>query len=67
MPNEPRIKDVHQRDYYERHGRPMLLDYVNAELIKQASNRTNNHHVSLSLPFFVGISGRERAKKKKKR
>ena len=35
MPNEPRIKDVYQREYYEAHGRPLLLDYVNAELKKQ--------------------------------
>lgn len=35
MPNEPRIKDVYQREYYETHGRPLLLDYVNAELKKQ--------------------------------
>lgn len=42
MPNEPRIKDIHQRAYYERHGSPLLVDYVNAELIKQA----------LPTPFF---------------
>jgi galactose-1-phosphate uridylyltransferase len=35
MPNEPRIKDSYQREYYETHGRPMLLDYINAELKKQ--------------------------------
>ena len=35
MPNEPRIKDVYQREYYEAHGRPLLLDYVNTELKKQ--------------------------------
>lgn len=44
MPNEPRIKDIHQRDYYEKHGRPLLVDYVNAELKKQVCqlHETNN-------------------------
>lgn len=35
MPNEPRIKDTYQREYFESHGRPLLLDYVKAELKKQ--------------------------------
>lgn len=37
LPNEPRIKDEKQRDYYTNHGRPMLLDYVNRELEKNVS------------------------------
>ena len=37
MPNEPRIKDIHQLEYYHKHGRPLLLDYVKAELVKQVS------------------------------
>lgn len=32
LPNEPRIKDIHQREYLEKHGRPMLMDYVDREL-----------------------------------
>jgi UDPglucose--hexose-1-phosphate uridylyltransferase len=36
-PNEPRIKDIHQLEYYEKHGRPLLLDYANAEIKKQVN------------------------------
>ena len=40
IPNEGRIKDIHQREYFEKHGRPMLLDYVNAELEKKVTKLT---------------------------
>lgn len=35
MPNEARVKDVHQRKYFEKHGRPLLMDYVEQELKNQ--------------------------------
>ena len=50
MPNEPRIKDSHQLDYFTKHGSPLLLDYVNAELIKKASCRVVK--TNLASPFF---------------
>lgn len=38
LPNEPRIKDIHQREYLEKHGRPMLMDYVDRELKAKVQN-----------------------------
>lgn len=38
LPNEPRIKDINQREYLEKHGRPMLMDYVDRELKAKVRN-----------------------------
>lgn len=35
FPNEPRIKDMFQKEYYEKCKRPMLMDYVQRELEKK--------------------------------
>lgn len=35
MPNEPKLKDTNQKDYFAKYGRPMLMDYVNRELEKK--------------------------------
>lgn len=32
IPNEPRIKDQKQREYFDKYKSPMLLDYVKKEL-----------------------------------
>lgn len=32
LPNEPRVKDIHQREYFEKYGRPLLMDYMEREL-----------------------------------
>lgn len=32
LPNEPYIKDKKQREYFEKYGRPMLMDYTDREL-----------------------------------
>nr|CAD7572574.1 unnamed protein product [Timema californicum] len=38
FPNEPRIKDFHQKEYFKEHGRPLLMDYVAKELEKKEDN-----------------------------
>ncbi|XP_033109708.1 galactose-1-phosphate uridylyltransferase-like [Anneissia japonica] len=35
MPNEPRVKDKHQRDYYIKEKVPMLMEYLKVELEKK--------------------------------
>jgi UDPglucose--hexose-1-phosphate uridylyltransferase len=35
LPNEPRIKDIHQKDYFAKNGRPLLMDYVERELARK--------------------------------
>lgn len=37
FPNEPRIKNLYQKEYYEKYGRPLLMDYVRKELDLKAS------------------------------
>lgn len=32
LPNEPRRKDDFQRQYFQKHGAPLLMDYVKREL-----------------------------------
>ena len=56
IPNEGRIKDIHQREYFQRHKRPMLLDYVNAELEKQVTKEINkkNRNISFQSGSVIG-------------
>lgn len=35
LPNEARVKHEKQKQYFEKHGKPMLMDYVKKELIKE--------------------------------
>lgn len=35
LPNEATAKDKHQREYFQKYGRPLLMDYVNKELQKE--------------------------------
>jgi len=35
LPNEPRIKDVFQKEYFSKHGRPLLMDYVQREITRK--------------------------------
>lgn len=39
LPNEPRIKDIHQKNYYQKYKRPMLMDYVEKELKKEVRTK----------------------------
>ncbi|XP_039278706.1 probable galactose-1-phosphate uridylyltransferase isoform X2 [Nilaparvata lugens] len=32
LPNEPRVKDVQQKEYYIKYGTPLLMDYATREL-----------------------------------
>lgn len=34
-PNEPRIKDFHQKQYFEKFKKPLLMDYVQKEINKK--------------------------------
>lgn len=35
LPNEARIKDGFLKDYYTRNGKPLLIDYMKKEILKQ--------------------------------
>ncbi|XP_001943396.2 probable galactose-1-phosphate uridylyltransferase [Acyrthosiphon pisum] len=53
LPNEPRIKDINQREYLEKHGRPMLMDYVDRELKAKIRIVTENQHWVVLVPFWA--------------
>lgn len=42
LPNEATAKDRHQREYFQKYGRPLLMDYVNKELQKE--ERVRKHY-----------------------
>ncbi|XP_066152167.1 probable galactose-1-phosphate uridylyltransferase isoform X2 [Euwallacea fornicatus] len=53
MPNEPRIKDQNLRKYYEKHGKPLLKDYVERELKKQDRIVTDNEEWLVVVPYWA--------------
>ncbi|XP_054756482.1 galactose-1-phosphate uridylyltransferase-like [Lytechinus pictus] len=53
MPNEPRIKDVYQRDYLREHGTPLLLDYVKLEAEKKERIVVENKTWMAVVPYWA--------------
>lgn len=53
MPNEPKLKDRHQRIYYEKNGRPLLQDYVNKELKKRERLVYENEEWVIVVPYWA--------------
>jgi len=50
MPNEPRVKDVHQLEYFQRNGTPLLLDYAHRELQKKVPWVSRRAHGGVGSP-----------------
>uniref|UniRef100_A0A1I7ZK48 Galactose-1-phosphate uridylyltransferase n=1 Tax=Steinernema glaseri TaxID=37863 RepID=A0A1I7ZK48_9BILA len=53
LPNETTRKMRTQKEYYQRHGRPMLLDYVNQEREKKERVVLENEHWTVVVPFWA--------------
>lgn len=53
MPNDPALKDFHQREYFEKHGRPMLQDYVQKELQKKERIVFENEEWAILVPYWA--------------
>nr|CAD7260413.1 unnamed protein product [Timema shepardi] len=53
FPNEPRIKDFHQKEYFKEHGRPLLMDYVAKELEKKERIVIQNSDWLVVVPFWA--------------
>ncbi|XP_049846697.1 probable galactose-1-phosphate uridylyltransferase [Schistocerca gregaria] len=53
LPNEARIKDMHQRKYYEKFGNLMLLDYLKKELQKQVRVVIENTDWVVLVPYWA--------------
>ncbi|MBK8049276.1 MAG: UDP-glucose--hexose-1-phosphate uridylyltransferase [Anaerolineales bacterium] len=53
VPMEPAKEDHEQRVYFARHGRPLLLDYVQAELAAQERIVVANEHWVALTPYWA--------------
>ncbi len=53
LPNEAAKEDANQRAYFEAHGRPMLLDYVDLEMRESVRVLVENEHWLIVVPFWA--------------
>ncbi|XP_067013496.1 galactose-1-phosphate uridylyltransferase isoform X2 [Anabrus simplex] len=53
LPNEARIKNEKQLEYYEKYKRPMLMDYVEKELDKKIRIVVENSDWVVVVPFWA--------------
>lgn len=53
LPNEVAVKDQHQRDYFQRHGRPLLVDYVRSELADGSRTVVETEHWLAVVPYWA--------------
>ncbi|KGD73467.1 galactose-1-phosphate uridylyltransferase [Tatumella morbirosei] len=53
LPNEAQREDTHQRSYYQRHGTPMLLDYVAKELADGQRTVVETEHWLAVVPWWA--------------
>lgn len=53
LPNEPAKEDHLQETYFQEHKRPLLLDYVDAELEKETRVIEQNDHWVFVVPYWA--------------
>jgi UDPglucose--hexose-1-phosphate uridylyltransferase len=53
LPNEARKEDENQQDYFEKVGRPLLLDYTHLESGKQERIVIENQHWLAVVPYWA--------------
>jgi UDPglucose--hexose-1-phosphate uridylyltransferase len=53
LPNEPAREDRQQRAYFQAHGRPLLLDYLQAEAGQSLRQVVENEHWLAVVPFWA--------------
>lgn len=53
MPNEARIKDRNLLGYYQKHGKPLLTDYAEREMVKKDRIVTENHEWLVVVPYWA--------------
>ncbi len=53
LPNEPAAEDLHQRDYFERLGRPMLLDLAAREIASGERVVAENERWLAIVPYWA--------------
>jgi len=53
LPNEARAKDRNQLAYFEKHGRPLLMDYMEREVEKQERVVCSNQEWVVVVPYWA--------------
>jgi UDPglucose--hexose-1-phosphate uridylyltransferase len=53
LPNEPAKEDCEQRAYLHDHGRPLLVDYVELEALRQERIVVENEHWLAAVPYWA--------------
>jgi len=53
IPTEVMRKDAHQVAYFEAHGRPLLMDYVEAEIERDVRVVVANEHWAALVPYWA--------------
>ncbi|KAL6430217.1 hypothetical protein ACFW04_007747 [Cataglyphis niger] len=53
LPNEARIKDKYLSDYYERNKKPLLIDYMQKEVLKKDRIVIENRDWIVVVPFWA--------------
>ncbi|MFT5194811.1 MAG: UDPglucose--hexose-1-phosphate uridylyltransferase [Candidatus Promineifilaceae bacterium] len=53
LPEEAYTENLRQKEYFETHGRPMLVDYVNLELEKQERIVVENEDWVVLVPYWA--------------
>lgn len=53
LPNEPRIENENQEEYYRNYGRPMLMDYVKQEVDAGVRIVVENSEWVVVVPFWA--------------
>lgn len=53
LPNEPKIKDENQKNYFKTHGRRMLEDYTKKELEKRERIVWENEEWAVLVPYWA--------------
>lgn len=53
LPSEPAQVDASQREYFQQNGRPLLLDYAEAELADGSRKVEENNHWLVVVPYWA--------------
>lgn len=53
IPDEPAKENIKQKEYYEKHGKSLLLDYLQKELAKKERIVVENDNFAALVPFWA--------------
>lgn len=53
LPNEPKLKDTNLREYYQKYKKPLLMDYVEKELVKKERIVYENESWVVLVPYWA--------------